>query len=136
MATPSQHHHKEPSLLDFTGVLVDGLGTFAEVNLRGVTGREVQHRCQYRGHRFDAAHYAYIKRVSSPVAMGLAQQAVHDPAVDVDCDPLFDPISVRLQRGHRSSGGSLGRIEQLSQRGIFGQTHPGFEPTFARSIGA
>ena len=114
----------------------DSLGTFAKIDLRGVTGGEVQHGGQYRGRRLDAAHHAVHRGVAPAVAMGLTQHAVHDPAVDAVLDPLFDPIPVRLQRGRRSSGGSLGRIEQLGQRGIVGQTRPGFKPTFARGIGA
>ena len=38
--TPCQHHHEEPGLLNFAGVVIDDLGTLTEVDLGRVPGRD------------------------------------------------------------------------------------------------
>ena len=49
VATPSKHHDKDPGLEHLAGVDIDNLGSFAEIDLCGLSGGELKDGGDTRG---------------------------------------------------------------------------------------
>ena len=129
VARPGERHHEAPGASCLAHCRVDEDRAGAEVDLRGLAGREGERygrlgRARGADRRDDASH----RRVAAPIAVLAHKGSMDRYAGHAAGDPALDLRAEGLDGGNGRLG-APGCADERSDRRIVGQRRLGLEPT-------